>query len=107
MQTDYEYGDPPLPVGTEVEYHHDYQHRVWKVTAHTDPADHRDLRYLQAKHPDAAEELEVEFVENYPDGVAYSIYPVGLPRKFGFRHLDIRSVKRTSLRVITKGNGEC
>ena len=107
MQTDYKHGDPPLPVGTEVDYQGSVQQGVWKVIAHTDPADHPDLRYWQAKHPEAAEELEAEFVENYPDGVGYSIWPVAVPYKFGLRHLEVRSARRTSLRVITKGNDPC
>lgn len=82
-------GVPPVPVGTVVEY----RGRRYKVIEHQDPQDHpyRDR-------------LPSPLTPHYPDGVAYTLWPVGVPRKFGNRHCMKAWVRRTSFRVV-EGEG--
>jgi hypothetical protein len=76
--TDYQPGDAPLPVGTVVEY----RGRAFDVTEHEAPRE-------------GTPDPEV----NYPDGVAYVLWPVGVERKFGNRGQSFSQVRRRSLRV--------
>jgi hypothetical protein len=74
----------PIPVGTLVDYHGSHQHGRYTVTGHQEP---------RPGVPDP----EV----NYPDGVAYVIWPEGLPVKFGNRKRSVAQVRRRSLTVVT------
>lgn len=69
----------PIPLNTVVMYHD----RRYVVTAYDTPPPHL---------PDP----EV----NYPDGVAYVIWPEGMLRKFGNRAYSFVQVRRRSLTVI-------
>ena len=69
----------PIPIGTIVDYHGSHTHGRYVVTGHENP---------RAGVPDP----EV----NYPDGVAYQIWPEGVPHKFGLRHLAVYQVRRAS-----------
>ena len=40
----------------------------------------------------------------YPDGVAYDLWPLGVPRRFGNRDQGVYYVRRTSFRVYRKGD---
>lgn len=83
MKTDYTPGDLPVPVGAHVKYNC----TEYEVTAHQSPEDHpyhgNDFRDLA-----------------YPDGVAYSLWPVGLAQKFGNRGSSFNFVRRTSFIVV-------
>lgn len=67
----------PYKVGTQVQYHGSQtdMHGKYIVLAH-------------------------QFVptsEYYPDGVAYELWPAGLPVKFGLRHNALYRVRRESI----------
>ena len=88
MTTDYIPGDEPVPPGTVVLYAYpDGPPKEYTVVDHDDPHNH--------PHPPP----EPPLAEAYPDGVAYYLWPVGLPRKFGFRDQAIGWVRRTSFTV--------
>lgn len=84
MNTDYTPGDAPVSLGVHVRYNA----TEYEVTAHQEPADHPQLGYL--------EDLDLA----YPDGVAYSLWPVGLAKKFGNRASSFNFVRRTSFTVV-------
>lgn len=85
--TDYLPGDPPVPVGAIVNYTGSQRHGRYEVIDHRDPAE----------HPDHLSEDELR--ELCPDGVAYDLWPVGLPRKFGNREQAVLHARRTSFCV--------
>lgn len=88
MTTDYTPGSLPVPVGAVVEYFGSHAQGRYEITSH---------QHLQA-HPHK-EEGE-SWSTAYPDGVAYDIWPVGVPRRFGNRDRAVYWVRRTSFRVI-------
>ena len=100
MGTDYEHGDDPVPVGTEVEYFGSGPHGRYKVFGHNEPMDHDELGPMARQH----EEIATELMEAYPDGKAYQLWPMGVPVKMDNGHHLLRFIRRTSFRVITKGN---
>ncbi|MET7363214.1 hypothetical protein ABZS76_32920 [Streptomyces sp. NPDC005562] len=75
--TDYRPGDEPVAVGTIVEY----RGSDFEIVKHQKPRD---------RTPDP----EV----NYPDGVAYLVFPAGKPKKFGSGEW-VAQVRRRSFRV--------
>lgn len=87
-QIDYSPGDPPVPLGTEVEYFGSQAHGRYTVEQWLNPSNHPD--YLKPGF---------DADEAYPDGVAYCLWPVGVPRKFGNRGQSGLYVKRRSFRV--------
>ena len=50
------------------------------------------------------EEIATELMEAYPDGKAYQLWPVDVPVKMDNGQFLLRFIRRTSFRVITKGN---
>lgn len=74
---------PPIPVGTVVDYHGSHRHGRYVITR---------LEAVRAGVPDP--DL------NYPDGVAYTIWPEGMLQKFGLREHMITQVRRTSLTEV-------
>lgn len=88
--TDYVSGDEPVPVGAVVKYSGvwDLEVRDYLVTEHADPQNH--------PNPPAASYMTLE--EAYADGVAYHLWPVGVPQKFGNRDQGVSWVRRTSFR---------
>lgn len=88
IETDYTPGDKPIPIGEIVLYAPDDSPIAgrYKVTDWDNPQE----------HPMPPPGLSLE--EVYPDGAAYALWPEGVPRKFGFRHLSVSWVRRTSLR---------
>jgi hypothetical protein len=92
--TDYTPGDPPVPVGSIV----DYEDRGgrYRIVDHYAPEDHPYRHRL----PD-------DLTPHYPDGVAYYLWPEGVAVKFGNRDQSVGWVRRTSFRVIeTPQSGE-
>jgi hypothetical protein len=85
----------PYPVGTHVKYHgslDDYHGVVYEIT------DHHDIR---VSRPDIVAHYSAEFIdEKFPDGCGYSLWPVGVDKKFGYRHLSLNSVRRSSITPI-------
>jgi hypothetical protein len=72
------------PVGTRVWYHGSAgPHGEYVIQGYSDLAERTDL-------PSEA------IAEGYPDGVAYEIWPAGVPVKFGNRHQSIHFVRRAS-----------
>lgn len=86
-KTDYKPGDEPVPVGTLVFYQGSLKPGVYEVILHV-PASDRP-----APPPPLTRE------EVYPDGVAYSLWPVGVANKRGNGHLGINAARRTSFRI--------
>jgi hypothetical protein len=68
----------PIPVGAKVFYHGSHRHGEYIVTAH------------EAPRPGVP-------ADAYEDGVAYTIWPEGMPQKFGNREHMISQVRRRSL----------
>jgi hypothetical protein len=91
--TDYAEGDDPVPVGTTVEYFGSLSPGRYTVTAHTEPT----------AHPFQPQEA---LEGAYPDGVAYELWPVGVPHKLGNIHLSANFVRRTSFRVDPTKDGK-
>jgi hypothetical protein len=81
-QTDYQPGDPPVEPGTTVVY----RGREYEVVEHQEPRP-------------SVPQPEV----NYPDGVAYVLWPVGVEKKFGNRDQSMVQVRRRSFRVRQEG----
>lgn len=96
METDYQPGDFPVPVGARV-YYEDGPYIVegW----HKNFEDHPTFQ----EH----EEVMADIEEIYPDGVAYTLFPADiqerLRNKMGMRHHRVDWVRRTSFRVIGEG----
>jgi hypothetical protein len=76
-RTDYTPGDPPVPVGSIVEY----RDGEYEVVAYQDPRE-------------GTPDPEV----HYPDGVAYLVHIAGQPKKFGSEGW-VSGVRRRSFRV--------
>lgn len=84
VNTDYQPGDPPVPIGAVVRYP-TRNGELYTVAEHLNPQDH-------PHHTDPK-----TLMQAYPDGTAYHLWPLGMPRK-----LDVESViwvRRTSFRV--------
>lgn len=83
---------PPIPIGTVVDYHGSLStgsDRKYVVTDHDNPQD---------LFPEDQWKL---LAEAYPDGVAYTIWPEGMERRFGNRAYMVFRVRRTSLEVAS------
>jgi hypothetical protein len=93
METDYERGDPPVAIGEIVQYFGSQKHGLYEITEHRDPADHP-----YAQSTDIGND-RAEWILAYPDGKAYVIWPVGVPRTFGNADQAVNFVRRTSFRV--------
>lgn len=78
-----------VPNGTKVRYHGslDYMHGEYTVVGPYDLTLRSDL-------------TPEKRAEHYPDGVAYELWPVGVPIKFGNRDQALYSVRRQSFTVI-------
>lgn len=85
-ETDYTPGDSPIPVGSLVEY----EDRIgaFEIIAHDNPEDH--------PHRDR---LPEDLSPYYPDGVAYTLWLAGVPRKMDNSWAGTWWVRRTSFRV--------
>jgi hypothetical protein len=85
----------PYAVGTHVEYHgskQDYHGIVYEITGHYD---------IRLTRPDVLAHYGEEFVtQKYPDGCAYSLWPVGVSMKLDDRHLSLNSVRRESITPV-------
>jgi hypothetical protein len=92
LGTDYTPGDPPLEKGTVVDYFGSQKNGIYTIADREDASKRPPKGSMPTEPP-----LEVA----YPDGHAYYLWPVGLPRKLGFRHYAVDGVRRTSLRVLT------
>lgn len=92
-ETDYTSGDDPVEVGTLVDYFASQGHGRYRVTDVHDPGDHPYRMYHSGN-----------MAAYYPDGVAYDIWPVGVPRKFGNRDQGAYYVRRTSFRIYREGD---
>lgn len=79
----------PLPVGTVVTYHGSL-------------SDGTERRYVITEHEEPRAGLPGPEI-SYPDGVAYVIWPEGMPRKFGNRMYAVYQVRRPSLTVVALG----
>lgn len=84
MSGDYTPGDPPVQVGTLVHY----QGARYRVEEHRSPSDHPNPPPVPA------------LAEAYPDGVAYFLWPEGMPRKMGNAAYSRVYVRRTSFWVV-------
>ena len=76
----------PYPVGTIVTYHGSHSRdpsRHWIIRGHAEPRD--GLK---------------DYAVNYPDGVAYMIWPVDVMYKFGNRCYSVVQVRRISLKIV-------
>lgn len=89
--SDYTPGDEPVPVGTTVRYEGGY----YTVEAHGNPQD-RSGHYPPRPPVPSLEEA-------YPDGVAYVLWPVTVPRKMDNGHFGRSFVRRTSFTVVSTG----
>lgn len=86
-KTDYQPGDAPVPVGTWVFYQGSRRPGVYEITGHMNPELYPDF-------PDGYSRSEV-----YPDGKAYSLWPVGVRPRPGNGHLGVLWARRTSFRI--------
>jgi hypothetical protein len=84
----------PIPVGTLVEYKGSWQ-QAYVVTGHQAPV--ADL--FSPREQEIMQEEGLSLADAYPDGVAYEIWPEGMPRKFGNRMYMVSRVRRGSLTV--------
>jgi hypothetical protein len=83
----------PIPVGTVVTYHGSLScdpDKRYVITAHCNPQEMFPEDFW-AKY---AQELS----DAYPDGVAYTIWPEGMPQEFGLREYMVYRVRRGSLK---------
>jgi hypothetical protein len=87
--TDYTEGAEPVPIGTVVEYFGSCGSGDYEITGHADPL----------THPYLSDQPKGYLLTAYPDGVSYTIWPVGVERKFGNRHLSVTYVRRASFRI--------
>jgi hypothetical protein len=84
----------PIPLGTVVIRISDGKRYV--VDGHEDPWKEFSLQELAKMGEDPGGVL----AEEYPDGVAYTIFPEGMSRKFGNRDYSVYRVRRKSLTVV-------
>jgi hypothetical protein len=87
MNHDYNEGDPPVPVGTVVDYFGSLDHGRYEITGHMEPVN----------VPNVPED---ELPKYFPDGVAYELWPEGVERRFGNRNRAAYNVRRTSFRKV-------
>ena len=81
----------PVPVETVVLYHE----KPYVITGHQDPS-----MLFTEREREIIESAHMTLAEAYPDGVAYAIFPVGMPWKVGnIRNYGIHRVRRGSLQV--------
>lgn len=82
----------PLPLETLVKYHGSITgaHGRYRVARHEQPLDANDLSPLP----------EEAIAQYYSDGVAYSLWPDGVPFRWGERDRELNNVRRVSLTVI-------
>lgn len=86
----------PLAIGTVVDYHGSHTHGRYVVVEHHNPED----LFSDEEIVIATFVHETTLSEAYPDGVAYSILPVGMEYRFGnMRTYGISRVRRGSLTV--------
>jgi len=85
----------PIPVGTLVEYKGSLAHGTYVVTGHQGPV--ADL--FSPREHEVMQEQGFSLADAYPDGVAYEIWPEGMPRTFGNRMYMVSRVRRGSLTV--------
>lgn len=93
MESDYKRGDKPVEEGAVVEYFGSQPHGRYKIVEVHDPEDHPYRMYHVG-----------DMNAYYPDGVAYDLWPLGVPRRFGNRDQGVYYVRRTSFRVYRKGD---
>lgn len=76
-------------VGALVEYHG------------SDTARHGRYRIEEVNDPIRLGDVpDEEFAEAYPEGKAYVLWPEGVPRKFGLRHLSMVNVRPASITLV-------
>jgi hypothetical protein len=82
--------DGRLPVGTRVRYHGGAGAAgEYIIQGYDDPAQHRPRR------------LRADLIaEAYPGGIAYQLWPPGVPVKFANRNQAVYFVRRASFDVI-------
>lgn len=88
----------PVPIGTVVEYGGSLgnRHGRFHVTAHEDPVTHPYRRFMDSK----------TIRDEYVDGVAYVLHPVGVERTPENCRKGISFVRRTSFRVVGEESSE-
>lgn len=89
-RTDYVRGEEPVPVGSIVNYFGSCTHGEYTVISHAEPEN-------------TARVLDEDMPTYFPDGVAYELWPTGVPRRFGNRDKLVRNVRRLSFRVLLRG----
>lgn len=92
-ETDYTPGDEPVGEGTLVDYFGSQEHGRYKIVEVHDPSDHPYQKLTEG-----------DIKRFYSDGVAYDLWPVGVPRKFGNRDQGVYYVRRTSFRIHEEGD---
>lgn len=82
----------PLPVETLVEYHGSLTgaHGRYRVSRHEQPVNAHDFRAL------SPEEID----QYYSDGVAYALWPDGVPWRWGERDRELNNVRRASITAV-------
>lgn len=94
--TDYVPGDAPIPVGALVYYSGSMRNGIYEVARHYTPESHPEIGPLAREH----EEIVADLADAYPDGVAYGLWPFGVPREPGNGNLMVRYARRVSLRLL-------
>ena len=95
-ETDYTEGDEPVEIGAIVEYFGSHRAGRYEITGHRSPESRLLMgpavspELLRSAYPKVA----------YTDGVAYDLWPVGVPIKFGHRGDAVYWVRRTSFRRV-------
>lgn len=82
-----------VPLETRVRYHGslDYWHGDYHIVGHRDPHEREDV---------TSQLTESEIEGYWPGGVAYDLWPVDLPRKFGLRDRAVYFVRRESFTIL-------
>jgi hypothetical protein len=83
--------DDKIPVGSRVRYHGSISrmHGAYLVTGYSDLSLRKDLSQEQIS-------------EHWPDGVAYDLWPEGVPEKFCNRDRALYYIHRRSFTVLTE-----
>jgi hypothetical protein len=78
-----------VPVGTKVQYHGSlaYMHGEYEVTGYT------DVLLRSRLDPD-------ELDDHYPGGVAYDLWPSGVPREPQYNEDSLTNVRRKSFTIV-------
>jgi hypothetical protein len=79
-----------LPLGTLVEYTGSHRNGRYVIRAYSDLSERKDLP------PEAV-------AEGYPDGIAYDLWPPGVPVKFGNRDQAVYFVRPANVTAVTGG----